>query len=78
MLVKLERSLDVVHSLDSLIGVLVLSKTDESETARAASVTILDDDLGKRIRWPTKGYSKVEREQTYGFFDLPEFLEFGT
>lgn len=43
---ELERSLNVVHRLDSLVRILILAEADESETARAASIAIFDDNLG--------------------------------
>jgi hypothetical protein len=37
--------LNVVHGLDGSIGIGLLSVANESETAAAAGITVLDDDL---------------------------------
>jgi hypothetical protein len=42
--------LDVVHGSDSSLSVGLLAVTDEAETTAAASVTVLDNDLGERKR----------------------------
>jgi hypothetical protein len=39
--------LNVVHGSDSSLSVGLLAVTDETETTAAASVTVLDDDLGE-------------------------------
>jgi len=37
--------LNIVHGTDSIVCISLLGKANESETAGATSVTVLDDDL---------------------------------
>lgn len=44
--------LDVVHSLDGLLGIVIVAVADEPESTAPASITVLDDNLFGVTRSP--------------------------
>ena len=71
----MQNSLDVVHGVDSGLGIGLRSVTDESKATAATGVTVLDNNLGGEERLAEAQERYVSIGLTYGLLDGSELLE---
>lgn len=64
----------VVHGVHSGSSLIIIGVADESETAAAASITVLDDGLKKKMVLDDVNDERQE-EATHSILDNAEFLE---